>query len=120
MCSKILPVVDEDPEDIVYFLLLTMCSVGSSDISPESDLTRLVLIFYLCAGLCTLSIILGVYNAGSLKRRMRKMKEQQEEASQTTVQMLSVASVSGQQAHRKQPDEEGSGFVEQVKLTALK
>ena len=34
MSTKILPLVDEDPEDIIYFILLTMCSVGSSEISP--------------------------------------------------------------------------------------
>ena len=67
VCFNILPVIDEDFSDVVYFTVITLTTVGFGDIVPQTESGRLFMIFYVATGLILFSIIIGISSVRTMR-----------------------------------------------------
>jgi hypothetical protein len=75
MGLKVLPVMDEDFSDIMYFFVVTLSTVGYGDIVVASEPAMIFMVFYSFFGLLLAASIIGILSVQSLHRREEKRLE---------------------------------------------
>lgn len=75
-CTDLLPVVDEDFLDTVYFTVGTLLTVGYGDIKPEAPAAKIFVTVYLLVGVILFSILVGIVGSRNLKQHMATMSKE--------------------------------------------
>ena len=75
MSTQVLPVIDEDFSDVVYFTIVTLTTCGFGDVVPSSQGGRLFIIIYVFAGVILFSIVIGIVSVANLKKGLSTAAE---------------------------------------------
>jgi hypothetical protein len=75
LCTQVLPVIDEDFSDVVYFTVVTLTTCGFGDVVPKTAAGRLFIIFYVFAGVILFSIVIGIVSVANLRRGLSTAAE---------------------------------------------
>ena len=71
VCMGILPVIDEDFGDVLYFTVVTLSTVGYGDITPTTDAGKIFIALYAFVGVILFSAIIAVMTqVGSCARAL--------------------------------------------------
>jgi hypothetical protein len=75
MGLKVLPVMDEDFSDIMYFFVVTLSTVGYGDVVVDNEPAMVFMICYSFFGLLLAAAIIGILSVQSVHRREQRRLE---------------------------------------------
>eukprot|EP00937_MAST-01D_sp_MAST-1D-sp2_P003236 g3236.t1 len=82
VCTKVLPVIDEDFSDVVYFTVVTLTTCGFGDVTPKTQAGRLFIIFYVFVGVILFSIVMGISSVSTMRFGVKNMAKARSRAAQ--------------------------------------